>query len=161
MPLFTVYVMGALTRVARCSASVGLILGIACGLTRFMDPVFQQLGNLSLPIWWTSIWWGYLWSILVTAATMVMITMVVGWPRREEIQGWTFASSENGEMPRLPEAGVSQQSTWLEQSREQIPSVPKSAAEIPTGPLAWIRSPLMWALALLLIVGYLNLVVFW
>lgn len=161
VPLFTVYVMGALTRVARCSASVGLILGIACGLTRFMDPVFQQLGNFSLPIWWTSIWWGYLWSILVTAATMVMTTMVVGWPRREEIQGWTFATSENGEMPRLPETGVSHKSTWLEQSRQQIPSVPKSAAEIPTGPLAWIRSPLIWALALLLIVGYLNLVVFW
>lgn len=161
VPLLTVYLMGTLTRVARESATVGLVVGIVCGLSRFCDPLFERVGLDALPVWWSNTWWGYPWSIALTAAAMVVTSFVRGWATREEVQGLTFFSARAGEK-FLPRARSEDESVgWLESSRAMLPEVPDTPFPSTGGKLCWCRQPLLWAGLLLLAVAYLNLVVFW
>ena len=161
VPLLTVYLMGTLTRVARESATVGLVVGIVCGLSRFCDPLFERVGLDALPVWWSNTWWGYPWSIALTAAAMVVTSFVRGWATREEVQGLTFFSARAGEK-FLPRARSKDESVgWLESSRAMLPEVPDTPFPSTGGKLCWCRQPLLWAGLLLLAVAYLNLVVFW
>ncbi len=75
MPLFTVYMMGALTRVHRRSGVVGLTVGALYGLTSFVG----EAQGWELPLWWTNTWWAYLWAVLLPSAAMFAYSAVWGW----------------------------------------------------------------------------------
>jgi SSS family solute:Na+ symporter len=75
MPLFAVYLMGALTRVHKGSGAWGLGAGVLYGLTSFAGEAWDW----NLPFWWTNTWWSYLWSVLVPAAAMFAYSLVQGW----------------------------------------------------------------------------------
>ncbi|MBI1353774.1 MAG: hypothetical protein GC160_05460 [Acidobacteria bacterium] len=75
MPLFTVYMMGALTRVHRRSGVVGLAVGALYGLSSFVG----EAQDWDLPFWWTNTWWTYLWSVVFPAAAMFAYSFVWGW----------------------------------------------------------------------------------
>ena len=157
VPLFTVYLMGVLTPVARCSATVGLVAGIPCGLTRFLDPLLEFLGATSLPVWWSNTWWGYLWSIAVTGMTMIVISYIVGWARREDVPGLTIFWPAVDENSSVADPGK----TWLESSRFNMPSGPDYPVPSADRKTIWSISPVVLAVVLLLVLGFLNLVFFW
>jgi SSS family solute:Na+ symporter len=158
IPLLTVYLMGVLTPVNRRSGAIGLIGGIVYGLSRFLNPVLEWLSIGPLPIWWTNKWWGYIWSILITSAVMVACSMLFGWAKRKELVGLTCWHGDRPEADRSPGAGESV--TWLETSKAAVPPM----AEHPfsdTGPLPFYKRPLVWACLLIVVISYLNLVMFW
>ena len=173
MPLLTIYVMGVLTPVARASGSVGLLVGIACGLTRFADPLTLRWFDSTLPDWWTDIWWGYLWSCGITAVTMVVVSFVRGWMPRAELerlaQGGSLAAEERGAVPGAAVAvdrghSVDFQehgSDWLVVSR-QLVSQAIANDELPqNGSRPWWAAPALWTIMLVSIVLLFNLVIYW
>ena len=132
------------------------------GLTRFMNPVLLAWELQPLPVWWTDTWWGYLWSILVTSLSMIVASMITGWESHDKFQGVAPSKETRNQPPgsSAEEEGTSAE-TWLERSRQAVPKTleltPRTSAESSR----WQLQPWIWASLLLLIVGYLNLVVFW
>ena len=162
VPLMIVYLMGVLTPVARNSATVGLIVGIVCGLSRFVDPVLGQLGWAEFPTWWTNTWWGYIWSMLATIVAMLVTSTICGWATHDEIAGLTLATSKKGQSPSLSVVQApNQKSSWLAASRRDVPTAMESPFDTTGGVTGWVRNPLLWAALLLGITSYLNIVVFW
>ena len=75
MPLFAVYLMGALTRVHKGSGAWGLGAGVLYGLSSFAGEAWDW----NLPVWWTNTWWSYLWSVLVPVGAMFAYSFAHGW----------------------------------------------------------------------------------
>jgi SSS family solute:Na+ symporter len=148
LPLLTVYLMGVLTRVHRSSATVGLIAGILCGLSRL-----ATASVAGLPVWWTNKWWGLLWSIATTALAMILTSMMRGWATRDEIAGLTVFSARQQRTLHAPAIA----GTWLERSQRQVPvSMEATERRAP-----WYRNPVVWSIVVLTVLGVFNLVVFW
>ncbi|MHC4404374.1 MAG: sodium:solute symporter family transporter [Planctomycetota bacterium] len=148
LPLLTVYLMGVLTRVHRSSATVGLIAGIICGLSRL-----TTASVAGLPVWWTNKWWGLLWSIATTGLAMILTSMMRGWATRDEIAGLTVSSAR--QQRTLHAAAIA--GTWLERSQQQVPV----SMEATQRKASWYQNPVMWSILVLTVVGIFNLVVFW
>ena len=162
VPLMVVYVMGVLTRVARASATMGLLIGIACGLSRFVDPVLLEMGLPALPVWWTNTWFGYLWSILATGLGMIVASLIWGWVRAEEIPGLTVWSAPAKRYPTTSTTELTGRTdSWLDTSLEDVPAAVESPFTSSSDFSGWLRNPLLWSGLLLGIMGYLNLVLFW
>jgi SSS family solute:Na+ symporter len=86
VPLLTMYLMGSFTRVHRRSGSIGLILGVIYGLGRLVWPDLYP-GILA------DKFAAYFFTILATAGTMVIASLMMGWQPRgellhEEQSGW-------------------------------------------------------------------------
>ena len=161
VPLFVVYLMGVLTPAARCSASVGLIVGILCGITRFADPLLTRIGYGELPVWWTNTWWGYLWSIITTVLAMVLTSMFVGWARRDDIAGLTFFTAGDKLLRHHTVTGGVSPESWLEKSRCELPVGPEFP-DVQAGHMGLAKVlAVILAAAMLLVLGYLNLYLFW
>ncbi len=99
IPLFTVFLLGAVTRVHRDSGLVGIVVGVGYGLTSFLG---ERMG-LDLPIWWTNTWWAYLWSSGLTAGAMVAFSAVRGWLPAEESRGLVYRAGTTS-LPASPPA---------------------------------------------------------
>ncbi len=156
IPLFTVTLLGTLTRVHRRSGAVGLVAGIVYGLSALIADSYA----LPLPIWWTHTWWAYLWNVVIPAVAMLAATAWWGWASDEEVGALVY--SRRDEQPLVPLAQpVATRGTWLESSRQDLPPLHKYPFAVPPGGLAWYRRPFVWALAFLLVVGFVNLVVLW
>ena len=151
VPLLTVYMMGILTPVSRVSGSVGLAVGVVCGLSRFVD---------SLPARWTNEWWGNLWSILLTAVAMLIASMVYGWAKEEEVRGLLYTRRDKSRQPVSP-PGRTTEETWLESSRREVPGMKDYPFAVSVGGLRWYQKPWVWTVLLVAVVSYLNLVAFW
>jgi hypothetical protein len=136
--------MGILTRVHRASGTIGLVIGILCGLSRFID---------ALPAWWTNTWWGLLWSLGTTAAAMIVTTLVLGRANEDELRGLTLGSQP----PEAPIARPPGQATWLETSQAAVPHMPVT----PFDETRWYHNTTIWTVLLLITLATLNLVVFW
>jgi len=148
VPLLTVYLMGVLTRVHRSSATIGLIAGITCGLSRLTTASIA-----GLPVWWTNKWWGLLWSIATTGLAMILTSMIRGWATRDEIAGLTVS---NARLQRtLHVAAIA--GTWLERSQQQVPV----STEVTQRKPSWHQNPIVWSILVLAVVGIFNLIVFW
>ena len=158
IPLFTVYLMGVLTRVHRRSGTVGLIIGIGYGLSAFIG---DQWG---LPFMWTNTWWSYLWGILITSGAMVAASLVYGWETKENIAALLYkrspddsSSSTLGFDPTPSQAGTEE--LWLVTSRKKA-----AHADLQVDPehiRVWYRQPALWFILLLIGVAYVNFVVLW
>ncbi len=144
VPLLAVYLMGILTRVHRASGTIGLLVGILCGLSRFITV---------LPVWWTNTWWGYLWSLGTTSAAMIVTTLVLGRANKDELRGLTLGSQP----PETRSRPLSGKATWLETSQAEVPHMPVS----PFDETRWYHSATMWTVLLLVTLAVLNLIVFW
>ena len=57
--------------------------------------------------------------------------------------------------------GAADQPTWLETSRADVPVGPEYPVSQAQRSIFWTRGPLVLAVLLLLVLGYLNVVVFW
>jgi len=118
VPLLTVYLLGALTRVHRKSAVIGMCIGVVYGIIFLLSrPLAEKYGiaiihypltdsNLVAPI-----------SMLLTASTMVGVSLVYGW-------------EASGELRKMDESG------WLSESRSQLQEVmPAETPQSTTLPL--------------------------
>ena len=95
VPLLTLYLMGRFTPVHRRSGVVGLCVGGAYGLARlWIDSQGVYLG-----LFLTNKYAAYSYSMLITAASMVAVSLVLGWEKKGELRtveldGWLGRSQE-------------------------------------------------------------------
>jgi SSS family solute:Na+ symporter len=142
IPLLTLFLMGGLTRVHPRSGTVGLLVGASYGVLRLAAPlVADRWGILLLPPIMINSFGAYLFSVLITAATMVLFSLLAGWqPAREQIE-WK----------------EEQASSWLRSSQLAIRQLEPDASGYWRP--AWLPRMLAWAVILL---GcYLSFVLFW
>ncbi len=133
-PLLTVYLMGVITRVHRASATVGLLVGVAYGIWGLVASwAAVNYGVALLPAALANAHVAAPMSVLVTAGTMVLVSLFYGW-------------TPSGEL--LHE----EQQAWLRASQQQIRE---------TSPEATGRAPLLLG-GLVLAAGLLlSFVIFW
>ncbi len=158
IPLFTVYLMGTLTRVHRSSGTVGLVVGILYGLSSFLGDQYQW----PLPFWWINQWWAYLWSMLVTSGAMLTVTAFLGWENRGKIQLLIYSSRTHQDTINAPlDLHAPTSGTWLEATQQEVLALqrktPVSRSDRPT----WCLNPLVWFGLFLALIAYTNLVILW
>lgn len=118
VPLLTVYLMGALTRVHRKSATIGMLVGVIYGVMFLVSDVVAEnwglvilVAPLSNPHAVAPI------SMLITSVTMILVSLVYGW-------------EPAGELRSMDESG------WLATSRQQVREltyVQQSKSLVPLG----------------------------
>jgi len=156
IPLFTVTLVGVFTRVHRGSGAVGLIAGMAYGLSSFLGAWFDW----PLPVWWTNTWWAYLWGVLITSGTMAAYSVVRGWAPEDEIAGLLFRPGEEPSARPHPRLAASE-GTWLETTRQEILDMPRLPPSAGPGGLPWYNRPLPWMVAFLAFVCFVCFGVLW
>ena len=138
VPLLTVYLMGALTRVHRRSGALGLAVGIGYGTVRWLAPVVtEKLGVAILPPLLVDNYASYIFSVLFTAGTMVLVSLVIGW-------------ESPGQLLHVETKG------WLRASQLQVACIEPGAEVTPSN--AW---PVGLGVAAMAIGAVLCFVVFW
>jgi SSS family solute:Na+ symporter len=102
VPLLTVYIMGALTRVHRKSAVIGMLVGVTYGVMFLLSgPIAEQYGVAILRDPLSNKYAVAPISMLLTAGTMVCVSLIYGW-------------EAGGELRKMDESG------WLSESRNQL-----------------------------------------
>ncbi len=137
-PLFTIYVIGALTRVHRRSGMIGLLVGSLYGVIALIDREFFNM--VWLPDELTNRWAALSLSFFVTAAAMGCVTLVLGRQAKSETL--------------LP----FQEQGWLQRSRESLP--PLREYPFDHAPPWWLR-PTIWAAGLTVLSVWVVFVLFW
>jgi len=100
IPLLTVYLMGTFTRVHRLSGTVGMLVGVAYGVWRLVGvKLAAETGIVIIPPAIADGSAAYPISMAVTAATMILVSLVCGWfPKgdllHEEVEGWLRTSQQ-------------------------------------------------------------------
>jgi len=98
IPLLTLFLMGALTRVHRRAGLIGLLVGVVYGVMRLVAaPLAENFGIAILPSIMTNSFAAYVFSMLITASTMVLVSLCFGWEPpgellHEEKTGWLRSS---------------------------------------------------------------------
>jgi hypothetical protein len=98
VPLLTIYLLGAFTRVHRKSGTVGLLCGVAYGVCRLLTPLIaDRFGIVILPPALLDESASYLFSMLITGGAMLALSLLLGWEPRgellhEERGGWLRSS---------------------------------------------------------------------
>ena len=143
IPLLTIYLMGSFTRVHRSSGLIGLLAGAAYGILRMAAPlVAEQTGWVLLPPAMMGTYAAYPFSMLVTAATMVLVSQVAGW--------------ESGSASDL--TSRQEESAWLRSSQLKIRQIQeKISRRAPQGQ----RLPALLSTLALAVGCVLTFVVFW
>ena len=143
IPLLTIYLMGSFTRVHRSSGLIGLLAGAAYGILRMAAPlVAEQTGWVLLPAAMMGTYAAYPFSMLVTAATMVLVSQVTGW--------------ESGRASDL--TSRQEESAWLRSSQLRIRQIQEEISKrAPHGQ----RLPALLSTLALAIGCVLTFVVFW
>ena len=143
IPLLTIYLMGSFTRVHRSSGLIGLLAGAAYGILRMAAPlVAEQTGWVLLPPVMMGTYAAYPFSMLVTAATMVLVSQVAGW--------------ESGRASDL--TSRQEESAWLRSSQLKIRQIQeKISRRAPQGQ----RLPALLSTLALAVGCLLTFVVFW
>ncbi|MDE2928556.1 MAG: hypothetical protein OXT71_19405 [Acidobacteriota bacterium] len=136
-PLMTVYLVGSTTRVDRRAGLVGLIAGPAFRLT-------VVALETHLPLWLTDNFVAYLWTTGVTAASMLIASMILG---------AVSPAAARGTAPR-----TTRPSGWLARSQGTVRKI--ALSPFPGG-VPWWASPSLWAAAVLSTSGYVVFVVLW
>ena len=143
IPLLTIYLMGSFTRVHRSSGLIGLLAGASYGILRMAAPlVAEQTGWVLLPAAMMGTYAAYPFSMLVTAATMVLVSQVAGW--------------ESGRASDL--TSRQEESAWLRSSQLKIRQIQeKISRRAPQGQ----RLPALLSTLALAVGCVLTFVVFW
>lgn len=136
-PLFTVYLLGAVTRAHPKSGMIGLLCGGTFGVLGFVDREVTDLTWLS-PVF-TARWPALPWAMVVTAASMVVTTLILG--------------SASSELPlRRQEHG------WLATSRAQLADFREHPFH--NGVPLWLQ-PQWFAIAMITFAGWTVFGLFW
>ncbi len=136
VPLLAVYLMGTFTRAHRRSATVGLLVGGGYGLLTLIGPrLAEDHGLTVLPAFMIGRFATAPCSLLLTVATMGLVSTICGWER----QG-ALLHEEPGE--------------WLRKSQQQL-AMPDQIGESTS------LTPLVSGLILTAIGAVLSFVVFW
>ena len=143
IPLLTIFLMGTFTRVHHHSGLIGLLVGAFYGVLRLLAPkVVQHFGWVILPPIMMGTYVAYPCSLLVTAGTMVLMSLIVGW------------EASNSSVLE----GHNEKGTWLRSSQLAIqqlqPNLPKS-------PPRCQLLPLLLTILVVTTGGLLTFVVFW
>ncbi len=142
IPLLTLFLMGALTRVHPRSGTIGLLVGASYGMLRLAAPmVAEKWGILLLPPIMVNSFAAYLFSMLITAATMVLFSLLAGWQPAETRSHWEEKST----------------SSWLRNSQKAIRQLQPEPSKY--GQPAWLPCVLGWTVILL--GSFLSFVIFW
>ena len=143
IPLLTIYLMGSFTRVHRSSGLIGLLAGACYGMLRLTAPlVAEQTGWVLLPPAMMGTYAAYPFSMLVTAGTMVGVSLVAGWD-----SGSAFDLT-----------GRQEKSAWLRSSQLKIRQIQD---EISSHARRDQRLPALLSLLALAVGCVLTFVVFW
>ncbi len=100
VPLLTLFLMGVLTRVHRRAGLIGILAGAGYGAMRLLaGHVAENWGIAILPRLMADPFAAYVFSILITAGTMVVVSLFAGWEPRgallhEEKTGWLRSSQQ-------------------------------------------------------------------
>ena len=145
VPLLTLFLLGRFTRVHRASGTIGLLVGSAYGLLRLSAPrIAESFGIAVLPPIMVNSFAAYPISMLITTATMVLVSLVKGWQPRG-----------------APLKSVAAEGAWLRSSQEALRQLGVGTTE--TEASSGIRGalPVILALAVLALGSYLCFVVLW
>jgi len=105
IPLLTLFLMGVLTRVHPRSGLIGLSAGVLYGIIRMLSPmVADSYGIAILPSILANSWAAYPFSMIVSAATMVIVSLFTG---------FTSRATQLGENHK-------EDSPWLRESLETV-----------------------------------------
>ncbi len=137
-PLFTIYVLGVVTRAHRRSGLIGLATGSLYGVLALVDREFIDLAWM--PEWLSGRWIALSVSLTVTAVTMGLVTLALG---RQSAEATVVAFAERG---------------WLQRSRETLP--PLREHPFAAAPPWWLH-PAGWAAALLALSLWVVFGLFW
>ena len=143
IPLLTIFLVGRFTQVHRSSGLIGLLMGASYGFLRLLAPVVSEnFGIVLLPPLLMNTYAAYPLSMVVTAGTMVLTSLITGWESKNSLS-----------LVSPPREG-----TWLQSSLKEIQKLQKNTAEA-----SWKHPLLPIVLCMLLIVtGFLlTFVVFW
>lgn len=142
-PLLTMYVVGVLTPAHRRSGVIGLLVGALYGMFALYcreAPRIDRLPNASsVPLWLIDRWAALCWSLLLTAATMALVTLVLGRQRRDDLL-------------HVDHTG------WLARSREALPPLRESPF---AGGVPWWANPWLITAVLAAVCVWLNFGLFW
>ena len=141
IPLLTLFLMGTMTRVHRCSGTVGLVVGTLYGVMRLCAPlVVEHFGVAILPGALVDSYIAYPFSMVLTSLTMVLVSFFKGW----EVRG--FALGEQ----------YQEQSPWLRASQSAVRELAQMPGAELTTPL-----PAYLTVGVLAAGCALSFVVFW
>ena len=138
IPLLTLYLLGIFTRVHRRSGATALAVGVTYGALRLLAPsAAESWGVAILPRFMLENYGSYVLSVALTAGTMVVMSLFLGWERREA--------------PLHEEAGG-----WLRSSQLQVSQI--KPASVAPGSELW---PVVLAVAVIAAGVILTFVIFW
>jgi SSS family solute:Na+ symporter len=138
IPLLTVYLMGIFTRVHRRSGTIGLLAGVAYGAWRLIaGKLATETGVALMPATMLDSFAAYPISLLITAGTMLLVSLVLGF-------------EPSGSLLRKEAAG------WLEASQLQAPQSDAATADRRLNSV-----PALLGLAVISLGLVLSFVVFW
>ncbi|MBL4885957.1 MAG: sodium/solute symporter [Planctomycetaceae bacterium] len=142
-PLFTIYLVGVITRVPRQAGLLGLITGSLFGLLGFVDRELMDLTWVSPML--TEKWYAFPSSMIVT--TLAMFAAVLRW-------GWLAKDDSTTQA----EIGDSVESNWLAQSSLELRELKASA---PSKPIPQYLNPNWYAIVLFAISCWIVFGFFW
>lgn len=140
-PLFTIYLLGVLTRVPHQSGLVGLIAGSLFGLLGFIDRELVDLEWLSPLL--TEKWYAFPCSMIVTTVAMFAATLKWGWLKKDVLLEIDTKSSKHN---------------WLSESREQLPRIKDTPF---SKPLPQYLNPNWYAVLLVALSFWIIFGLFW
>jgi SSS family solute:Na+ symporter len=164
VPLMTVILMGVFTRVHRATGLVGLLVGLAYGVSAIVADAYKW----GWPVWYVSPWWTYVWNTVLPAASMVVaswtIDRVRGPVRDDELAGLIYDTRElpAGELrERIARRLSVLDGTWLQKTLRENPPMPITPFASPPGGLPWYRRPARLAWGYLALAGFILFFVLW
>lgn len=135
-PLFTIYIIGILTRAHRKAGMIGILTGALYGLVALYDREITDADWLAT--WFTNRWTALIWAMLFSVAGAFIATSLFG------------TDKSNAQTQSV--------SGWLETSSRSLSAIPEHP--FPSEPPKWLR-PEYLAIVLILGTGGTLFVLFW
>lgn len=142
-PLFTIYLLGVLTRVPRESGLVGLIAGSCFGLIGFIDRELYDFNSISPYLSGKS--YAFPASMIVTSLAMYAAALKWGWFNKDSIP--------EANLPDVP-----QKHDWLTESRQELKEIKLSPFK---KPVPQYLNPNWYAIVLIAISFWIVFGFFW
>ena len=117
IPLLTVFLLGTCTRVHRSSGMIALLAGALYGVVRLLAPALaEKYGIAVLPEFMVNSYAAYTISMLITAGTAVLVSLIAGWEAPAGIlheEEGTWLRSSQLEVRQLDQGSVGgRQAEW-------------------------------------------------
>jgi len=155
-PLFTIYLLGALTRVHARSGLIGLLVGGIFGVSCFLQR--ENISAQWMPYALFGRWYVYLWSVLLTASSMFLATAFWGRSAPRLVRHTPHNSSSKAGGSLSTDIRQPTESDWLANSSEQLPPIKEHPFK---GEIPRCLQPRWFALVLIAFTTWLVTVCFW